>query len=203
MEFQIRNYFKKTRRKTVDLKPNDITIVVGRNGYGKTSFLRGIQETFKNDPNTIVIYWSDNEYGRGEGLSKLSWAEDLEGMASMMFCSEGQKMMGSVSRFFIQRIGRAARLAKSEHTAVFILADQLDSGLDVCLINDIKRVIREVAIPDMNKKGLTVYCVLSANSYEMVAGEDCLNPVSRKHVRFNTLDEYATYIYKQYGKKWR
>ena len=198
MDFVIPNIYEPAKTDKVSLQANDITILVGKNGYGKSSFLHGVEETFKNDNSVIVVSWSDNQHGRGNGLSELFWKDDLEGVAAMSFRSEGQIMLESFGRFFMQRAGTAVRHREESQNTMFLLIDQLDSGLDSHQINDIKRAIRDTIIPDMNSKGMTVYCIMAANSYELVMGEDCLDPITRKHHKFKTIRSYMNYINRQY-----
>ena len=83
---------------------------------------------------------------------------------------------------------------------VCILA-QLDSGLDVYWINDFKRLFKKSIIPNMNKYGVTVYVVMTANSYELAKGEYCFDPVTRRGIIFNSYTEYYDYIAAQYENK--
>ena len=194
------NYHGGNDRRAVFLVPNDINIIVGRNGHGKTSFMTALEDHVRKKKNCIVLSWNDNEYGRSNGMSKMAYAEDYEGVASMFGVSEGQRMWASIGRFFISRSGAIVRRKPPGAKYVYLLADQVDSGLDVHQINELKKVFRELIIPDMNKLGLTVFVIMSANSFEMVVGEDCIDPVTRSHTFFDTLEEYIEYIDDQY--KW-
>ena len=199
-KFIIPSIYEPAETDSVTLKENDITILVGKNGYGKTSFLYGIEEAFKKDNTVTIVSWSDSKYGRDAGRSILGFHEDYEGLASMAFVSEGQTMMSSFARFFMQRAGGASRRRKPGQDTMFLLVDQLDSGLDSHQIRYIKEVIRNIVIPDMTGQGITVFIIMSANSYELVMGEDCLDPMTRKHLKFKTIQEYMDYIDSQYKK---
>ena len=199
MQFSIENGYSESKTKRVSLKPNKITVLVGRNGHGKSSFLSGIESKFAYSDDTIIVKWNDDEYGRSNALSNMLFNDDIEGVASMAFHSEGQKMRYSFGKFFIQRAGAACRRKTKDQHTIFLLLDQLDSGLDYHQINLFKDILRNTIIPDMMNRGLTVYCIISANSYEMVDKEDCLDPVTRKHIKFKSIDEYKEYIDSQYS----
>lgn len=199
--FSIQDVFCTSKRKVLTLAKNDITVLVGKNGYGKSSLLQGIEQWAAN--NKIPhVFWSDKRYGRTEGMDILGFHEDFDWLSRMAFRSEGQTMLTSITRFFISGCSAATRNLKSGQNQIFLLIDQLDSGLDVHQIRYVKRVLRDTIIPDMRDRcKLDVYVVMTANSYEMVYGEDCVDPNTRKHMTFNTLDEYAKYIDSQYTEE--
>ena len=197
------NGYNEAKTNRLSLRKNNITIVVGRNGYGKSSLLSGIDAAFKNNPNVLVVHWSDNEYGRGNAMDTLLWNDDIEGLASMAFHSEGQKMRESFGRFFLAKVGSAVRRINPEDgiDTAFLLVDQLDSGLDVHQINLVKQIFRDTIIPDMKSRGIKkVYVVMTANSYEMVRGEECIDPITRMHFKFDCAEDFNAYIDKQYGE---
>ena len=193
-EFEFDNAYSNNKRKKARLKKNDITILVGRNGYGKSSFLQGLKQYAEDMDNAIVVEWNDNEHGRGNAMSRMGFEDDLEGLASMICRSEGQRMLTVIGRYFLAKAGYIVRHKGEQHDTMFLLLDQLDSGLDIAQLNRIKNILRDTVIPDMNSNGLTVYTVISANSFELVNGEYCLDPVTRTRKIFKTLDDYTKYI---------
>ena len=201
--FMVENNYSESKKKAVFISPNTITIVVGRNGYGKTSFIKGLRNYAKIH-NHALVEWSDNEHGRNSGMSSMLWNGNLLGVASMAFHSEGEAMLASFGQMFISKAGRTVRKleeSKPKSKKIFLLIDQIDSGLDIYQIDYIKSVLRDTIIPDIKKNGFDAYVVLSANSYELANGEDCIDPVTRSHMRFDTYDEYVDYITNQYSKE--
>lgn len=194
MELDVKNIFNDAKTNKLTLIPNKITVLVGKNGYGKTSLMRGIEE-WCEEHNEICVSWSDNEYGRDNGRGILGFHEDYKNLASMAFVSEGQSIMSSIRIFFIGKCVKAMNNRKPDQENIFLLMDQLDSGLDVHQINYIKKVINDTLIDDMHvKNGLDVYPIITANTYEVAIGEDCVDPITREHMCFNTLEEYTKYI---------
>jgi hypothetical protein len=200
--FIVENNYSESKKKSVFISPNTITIVVGKNGYGKTSFIQGLR-SYAKIHNHSLVEWSDSEHGRSNGMSSMLWNNNLLGVASMAFHSEGEAMLASFGQLFISKVGRTVRKlkeSKPKSKKIFLLIDQIDSGLDIHQIDYIKSVLRDTIIPDINKSGFEAYVILSANSYELVNGEDCIDPVTRSHMRFDTYDEYVEYITNQYSK---
>ena len=196
--FYFHNAYSESRSKYAVFIPNALTIVVGHNGYGKSSYISGLESHLKRK-GIEYIKWSDSANGRTNGMNQFLWAGDNEGVASMAFHSEGQAMMASFSRICIRECGRKAKLAKDgKLKELFVIIDQLDSGLDVYWINDLKRLFKKSIIPNMNKYGVTVYVVMTANSYELAKGEHCFDPVTRRGIIFNSYTEYYDYIAAQY-----
>ena len=194
MKLNVQNMYNDAETDELELKPNQITILVGKNGYGKSSLMAGIEEWCKNN-NAICVKWSDTEYGRDRGRSTLGFNEDYGGLAGMLFVSEGQAMMTSINKFFIGNCIKAINNRKPGSTMIFLLLDQIDSGLDIHQVNYIKDVIRDTLIKDMHGRvKLDVYPILTANSFELVVDEDCVDPITRKHMVFRSLIDYRHYI---------
>ena len=194
MKVTLKDYYEEKEPVTAEIKPNQITVLVGRNGYGKSSFLKSLEE-YTKQKKIPCLSWDDMNYGRENGKNRLTINGNMKQLAMMAFHSEGETIMSSFSYFF-QRIRHTVQTTKKKQ--IFLLVDQIDSGLDIHQINLIKNVFRDTIIPDIEKHGITAFVVLTANSFEMVNNEDCLDPVTGKHHTFKTLAEYQTYIDKQY-----
>lgn len=188
--------YSDTKSNFAAFMPNALTIIVGANGYGKTSFIQALEEHLKHI-GVEYVTWSDNANGRSNGMSEFLWNNNFEGLAAMAFHSEGQSMIASFGYKCIRLIGSKVRKNK-DMKELFILIDQLDSGLDVYMINDVKNTFKNTIIPDMNKRGITAYIVITANSYELVKGEYCFDPVSREQVIFNSYKDFYNYISAQH-----
>ena len=197
--FYFENSYNDSETKYAAFHPNMLNIVVGCNGYGKTSFLRGLERHLKRK-HIEYISWSDSHDGRTDGMNQFLWSGNMEGLASMAFHSEGQAMLASFGRKCIQMIGHKVRNHEGLKE-LFIIIDQIDSGLDIHMINDIKNTFKTVIIEDMKKNGIDAYIVMSANSYTLVKGEYCIDPITRKPIIFNNYDDYARYIESAYDDK--
>ena len=196
--FFFENAYSDCESKYAAFHPNRLTIVVGRNGYGKTSFMHALENKLKTK-NIPYIEWNDNSNGRSNGMSKLMWNDDLETLAQMAFHSEGEALLTSFGKFCVQRI--KYQITKYPDTKeLFVLIDQIDSGLDVYMINDIKNAFKGNIIPDLKARGVTVYIVMTSNGYELARDEDCIDPVTRNHIIFNDYNHYVEYISSMYRK---
>lgn len=189
------DYIDKTIRTALT---EGITVIVGRNGYGKSSFIYSLQSQLQKK-NEAFVSWSDNEYGRGNGREMMLYNNNMEGLASMTCCSEGETMMSSFSNFFFKAAGAAIRKCiASGQKELFFFIDQLDSGLDCHQLDYIKEIIADTILPDLKSRNITGYILITANSFEVAYKEDCLDPVTGKHYKFTTLEEYKDYINSQY-----
>lgn len=198
MDITFKNLINGKTIKT-ELEDYSFNVLIGKNGYGKTSFLNGLKDFIEKN-NYHCVYWSDMEYGRDRGRQSLLMNDNINGLASMAFRSEGETLLSSIDEFFIKKAAAIARKAK-ENDIVFLLLDQIDSGLDIHQIGEIKYIIKDVIIPDMKNKGINVYAIVSANSYELVESEICINPRTGKKVKIKDYNAYKQYISKQYKSK--
>ena len=178
------------KKVNANFKENGITVLTGANGAGKTSLLDALEDYCKKEK-YACLHWSDNEYGRANGRSRLMMHPEMLGYIS--FRSEGQTISGSLDLFVVGQIRTIAK----KHTGkkdYYILLDQLDSGLDVHQLVNFKDFLKNTVIPDLNKQGFTVYIVITANSYECVEGEFCVNCTNGKEVKINSYQKFKSYI---------
>ena len=79
--------------------------------------------------------------------------------------------------------------------------DAIDSGYSIDNIVELKRDLLQTILKDCARRNQTVYIIISANSYEMVAGESCLDVWSGDYISFDNYDEYKKYIIKTRTRK--
>ena len=140
------------------------------------------------------------QYGRSEGKSMLIYNGNMDIATQMMFHSEGESMMASFGYYGLSQLGSIVKRQKGLKE-IFVLIDQLDSGLDVHQLNEIKKTLKDTAIPNMKKNGITPYIILTANSYETAEGETCMDPLTGKYMTFKDFEEYKGYIDKLYKEE--
>jgi len=74
------------------------------------------------------------------------------------------------------------------------LLDAVDSGLSIDYIDELKEKLFQFIIDDCKKKGIDIYFVVSANSYEMARESDCFDVYEGKYKKFKDYEEYREFI---------
>lgn len=82
-----------------------------------------------------------------------------------------------------------------------MLFDAVDSGYSIDNIVELKTDLFQTIIQDCKKRNIEVYIVISANSYEMASGEQCLDVWSGKYIIFENYEDYRRYILKTRARK--
>lgn len=179
------NLFAKT---TITLKPG-VTVLVGCNGAGKTTMLQSIKTMLRDEK--IDFYQYDNLYEGGAfAKDEAAYRGNMTLVVTMTCSSEGENIiinLGTVS----ESLGKWVR-THSGLEEYFILFDAIDSGLSIDNIMDVKKYLFETILKDIQNK--PVYIIVSANSYEMCCGENCLDVQHGKYVTFKDYNEYREFI---------
>ena len=101
MDITFKNLITGKKIKT-ELEDYSFNVLIGKNGYGKTSFLNGLRDFIEKN-NYHCVYWSDMEYGRDRGRQFLLMNSNIKALASMAFKSEGETLLSSIGEFFIRK----------------------------------------------------------------------------------------------------
>lgn len=208
------------KRNTVKLNPG-VTVLVGCNGIGKTTFMKNIQDNLKKN-NIPVMRFDNLTEGGSNSRAESCAAGDFEFMAASMSSSEGENIVLNTIRF-AGKIGefiktgtynsRAKKLAKAfaagldrnteEETVVsnerWILLDAVDSGLSVDNIVDLKEALFKTILEYTDDK--EIYIIVSANEYEMANGEACFDVCHGEYLTFKNYEEYRQFILD--SRKWK
>ena len=173
-----------------------VTVLVGCNGCGKTTLMRLIQQEleYQKIPN---LYFDNLSEGGVHARNAAAFCGDIDFVLSSTVSSEGENIVINLGKT-AKKIGKMFALyAKDDESKeIWILLDAIDSGLSIDNVVDIKEHLftfvlnREIAL---NKD---VYFIVSANEYEMVRGERCLDVQNLKYKQFKTYDSYRKYILK-------
>lgn len=185
--------FNTCKKREIEIEPG-LTVLVGCNGAGKTTMLHNIAEELKNE--NIPVFQFDNTrdgglYSIGESIATGSYSFGATAMCS----SEGENINMNLGksaakwRRFIEtgddgdrtrRLVEAVRKANGEEddekeipNERWILLDAVDSGFSVDNVVEMKDLFRLV-MDDAAAKGIELYIVVSANAYELAAGETAL-----------------------------
>lgn len=206
------------KKKTVTIKPG-ITVLVGCNGIGKTTFLHQLRDKLKLLSVPYIEY--DNLHDGGtESISKASFYNNFEFIARAMQASEGESIVLNIDNLaselgqFVKtgitieknpfaKVFKSLNGTEDKHKKIFterwILLDAVDSGLSVDNIVDVKDLLFKTILE--YNYGNDIYIVISANEYEMARGEQCFDVYNGKYVTFNDYEEYRNMILE--SKEWK
>ena len=176
------------KKATVEINPG-ITVLVGCNGSGKTTFLHQLKTTLEKG-NIPVIYYDNLYEGGSRAKESAMFYGDIQLCGNLMLSSEGEQItlnLGTAAR----KIGSLLREDSDEY---WILLDAIDSGLSVDQVQDVKRDLLHMVME--YEKGKIIYFVVSCNEYEMCVDEPCFNVTEGKYVSINSYDDYKAEILK-------
>ena len=182
------------RRINVVLEPG-VTILVGCNGSGKTTFLDQLKGDLKRKRTPYLSY--DNlRDGGSNAISKAGFYGDFDFLAHQVQSSEGENIDRNIGEF-AGKIGNFVyNKLKPEDKTVFLLMDAIDSGLSIDNIQSVKKDLFEFIIQDTQKRGIELYIIACANSYEMAREENCFDVYNATYIKFGDYEEYRSFIIK-------
>ena len=206
------------KKKTITLN-SGVTVLVGCNGIGKTTFLHQIRNKLKKLEVPYIEY--DNLHdGGSNAVSSAGFYEDYSFMATALCSSEGENILMNITKLaselrnFVktgetkeknpfEKIFRDLNDENIENKSLlperWILLDATDSGLSVDNIIDIKEQLFNTILK--YNYGNEIYIIVSANEYEMANGEQCFDVYNGKYISFNDYEEYRNMILE--SKKWK
>lgn len=201
-----------------------LTVLVGCNGAGKTTMLHNIRDELFSQKIPHIRF--DNlhdggSHGISEAFNDFSGDFDLELGASMMMASEGENITTNIARFLSKNkeFWTSGWPALDKFTALFMdeeklearkhehpckerwcLMDATDSGYSIDQIVSLKAVLKDM-IKRIQNDGFSPYFIISANEYELPAGEDCIDVTTGKHVKLESYEDYKKLILKTRATK--
>lgn len=173
-----------------------VTVLVGRNGSGKTTFLIQLRQYLAENRIPFLSY--DNMVDGGVNadstlMEGLSYFKDTKNKAEIFalkhLSSEGQNIIINIGEF-ARTVGAFIRNNKDKEK-IFILFDAIDSGLSIDNIIDIKDFLKVVASDAPN-----AYIIVTANSYEMCYQNRCYDIKNGKYIEFTNYENYKSFILK-------
>lgn len=212
--------FNTCKKREIVIEPG-LTVLVGCNGAGKTTMLCNVAEELKNE-NIPVFQFDNTRDGGSYSIEESIAAGDYSFGATAICSSEGENINLSLGksaakwkRFIAtgddgdktRRLVKAFRKVNGEEVEEkevpnerWILLDAVDSGFSVDNVVEMKDLFRLV-MDDAAAKGIELYIVVSANEYELAAGEACFDVIGGKYVRFGGYDEYKKFVLKSRKEK--
>jgi energy-coupling factor transporter ATP-binding protein EcfA2 len=180
------------KRTSVMIKPG-LTVLVGCNGIGKTTFLQQLECDLKEKKEKYIFYNNLLDGGHNARQAALDRG-NIEFLATAAISSEGENINLNICNL-ARNIGYLIRKKlESNDKKVFILLDAVDSGLSIDYIIDIKENLFNFVIKDCKEKGIDIYFVVSANSYEMARDSNCFDVYEGKYKKFKDYEEYREFI---------
>lgn len=165
---------------------NNITILFGGNGVGKSTFIQGIinrtlEFDIEDDVEIISFVNSQDNLNRARRMAKN--LPDFAGLISCNSYSEGQSMVYWLLRFYHDCIEEPLKEGKK----ILVCVDEMDSGLSVENINFLLHLIVDTAKQYKDD----VQFIISTNHYHYAyVFKEVLNMYDGKYIKINSYEEY-------------
>lgn len=170
-----------------------VNVLVGANGTGKTTTINQIREYCKEQKIDFVSFDNLSDGGQNQA-HKLSFGKSLSFLASFVTASEGQQILQCIGEVAGKIGQKVNKVSMTENKTLFLLFDAIDSGLSIDNIKYIKKDLFDLVIEDCASKNIELYIIVTANSYEMVNGKNCIDVKTGKSIKFNSYEDYANFI---------
>ena len=185
-------------KSSVSFEPG-LTVLIGCNGSGKTTLLQHIKHAVKKRKDAAVFYYSNLTDGGSRGVSSALFRNDIAFAATAFTSSEGEQIVQNLGQS-ASKIGAFVKNNKDKKE-LFILLDALDSGTSIDNVREMKEDFFNFVIEDCKKRGTDIYVIVSANSFEMAKGEDCIDVSRLVHVSPKTYERYSQLIMRSRERK--
>jgi len=174
-----------------------VTALVGCNGSGKTTLMNLLEKTLRTSDIPVMKLYGldDREHIKAKASMAKNLAENgiLNALMDTTFASEGEKMANTVyhrSKDLGQFI-----FANDGHDERWVLVDSIDSATSIDNVSEILDLLDRILTEEgMKPKGIHVYFVLAANSYEIARRYDCLYVRDASHRIFETYEDYRGFV---------
>lgn len=199
-----------------------ITILTGCNGSGKTTLINEMVYQLKHIYNVPVVYYDNLTKGGFNARDAAFLDKDMQFLVDLMTVSEGQSIALNINKFssklqefiltgkirdkYSDLADLFARLDNSngesresnpakDSNERWILFDAIDSGLSIDNIIDFKKMIQSV-YEYFNAQGYIIFIVVSANMYELVRDQNCIDVTTGKQIDFKDYEDYKKFVMK-------
>lgn len=169
-----------------------VTVLVGRNGGGKTTLLNGIKE-YCEKKNIPCYHYDNYTQGGDHAKSEYGYFGDFNSLVDVLFRSEGEQIYENFCNQ-VKKIGAFCHKHQTAEKLVFCL-DALDSGLDC---DGIKQILDCFNLSTKDNKDKEVYIIVTANNYGLIRNQKCLDIKTNTIKRFNTYEQFEEFILSRY-----
>lgn len=171
-----------------------LTFIVGCNGSGKTTLMERIDDEFRWGKVDGVVSRRFRCADIQSPLDGFLMGGGSELAATMLMSSEGERMAQALVAAFDWMWEQNRNDGVKE---IWMMLDSLDSGIDIPTLKMIRGVLDDV--PQMVSKDL--YIIVSANSYALIEGRECLDVSTAKRLTFRDWTDYARFCERSHEKK--
>lgn len=192
------------RKASVEFEPG-VTVIVGCNGYGKSTMLQVITSQCRKEKIPYIEFESIGD--RRDERNKTTLNGDMAYLAMAFVSSEGEEIGMSLGKF-AGRLGNFVRNHSDAKTLV-VTMDALDSGYSIDNVVEAKELLFKTVLKDCESKGIELYVFVTANAYELASGEKCFDPIKGEYISFENYEQYRKYVLntrkikdKRYKKKY-
>ena len=185
------NHYDIFKKSEVELK-SGVTILVGCNGYGKTTFIHELEYWLKCQKIKYYIKYDNLTDGGSNSISKMLYSNNSNKAIYMALSSEGENIYENFGDVLYNIGATTSKLERGQK--LFVLCDAVDSGLSIDNILEVKDIFDLVVNNEKKAHGIDVYMIFSANSFELAREQNCFDVYECKYITFNDYEEYKKYI---------
>lgn len=222
MQFEFQDVFDEEEKKLhiinmkeLEIKPYEITALVGCNGSGKTISILQMKEQLRQSGfedigddisyNPFAVFIRDKKPAKGYYVlfsknaefvktDNRSWGEtaSLADMYRRVMLSTGEGIVDRANEFMVATKAAAAK-AEKEKVPLVIFVDDFDAGVSIDIMLDMRKLL-DTCFNWCRKREIEAYAVVSSNSYDLIRGYRCIYPYNGQEYTFNNYEDFKNFV---------